>query len=500
MSQDSELGKTTAPNSALIIKGIQPKTGIVHLGLGNFHRAHLAVYTANAVAKSGGDWGIYAYSFRNHSLADALTEQDLLYSVIDFAPNTEAVVIPGIHTAAVAGIEACTAVISQIANATTKIISITVTEAGYSISPNTGGLDLAAQDIQSDLAGNTPKTLIGLIVRALQLRLTTNGAPITVLSCDNLSKNGDRTKRQVLEFIQALPANEQEPSLAYLRSSVTFPNSMVDRIVPGTEPRHLQLAQDRLGVHDSSPVPAEPFTMWALEDDFIAGRPAWDEVGAIFTTQVMQFEIMKLRLLNGAHSLLAYFGALDNKETIPDSFFQPFIQGALKAALYDEYLPTLVMPEGLSAQTYIDQLFSRWSNTVLADKTNRVGSDGSTKLPQRLTESVIELISRGQMPELLALTISAWLACIAPISGFNPGPYANSMKDPAQPKLMGFAARSSGATEMVNLVFDEGNIFSPELARLSEFKSRIAEYLEIIISSGIELAVTTANARSKPAN
>ncbi len=494
MSEKSGLTRATAPQSALVVKGATTKTGIVHLGLGNFHRAHLAVYTAKAVAADGGDWGIFSYSFRSKTLSDALNQQDLLYSVIDFAPNTNAAIIPAIHTAAIAGIDCVDEVIAEIAKPTTKIISITVTEAGYSISQRTNGLDLDSPDIQSDLAGNPPKTLVGLIVRGLEARLKENAEPISVMSCDNLSGNGDRTKRQVMGFISAMP--ESKPLMDYVSKNVSFPNSMVDRIVPGTEDRHIALAEERLGVHDTSPVPAEPFSMWAVEDNFIAGRPAWEKAGVIFTDRVEQFEVMKLRLLNGAHSLLAYFGALDNQETIPDSRFQPFIEKSLRTVLFHEYLPTLTMPTGLSAESYIDQLFSRWSNTVLGDKTNRVGSDGSTKLPQRITEPAIELVKKGQVPEFLALTVAAWLACIAPLNGFDPGPHARAMKDPAQPRLQEFTARSTNGTELVSLLFSEGNIFAPELAKLNGFTARIAEYLDQILASGIQSAAETALQRS----
>jgi len=494
MSEKSRLSRATAPASALIIKGPTPNMGIVHLGLGNFHRAHMAVYTAKAVAEAGGDWGIYAYSFRSKALSEALNKQELLYSVIDFAPNTEAVCIPAIHTAAVAGHEHVHEVINEIAKSSTKIISITVTEAGYSISQQTNGLDLGSADIQSDLASNPPKTLVGVIVRGLEKRLSENGEPISVMSCDNLSANGDRTKNQVMEFIDAIPNSGILSD--YVSKKVTFPNSMVDRIVPGTETRHITLAEERLGVHDSSPVPAEPFSMWALEDNFIAGRPAWEKVGVIFTDHVEQFEIMKLRLLNGAHSLLAYFGALAGQETIPDSRFRPFIEESLRTVLANEYLPTLTMPHGISAESYIEQLFSRWSNTVLADKTNRVGSDGSTKLPQRITEPAIKIVRQGKIPEFLALTVTAWLACIAPINGFEPGPHARAMKDPAQSRLLEFAARASNGTELVDLLFSEGNIFAPELASLSGFTSRIAEYLDLIITSGIKPAAELALSRS----
>lgn len=492
MSSKAGLSRANAPFSALVHHENALETGIVHLGLGNFHRAHLAIYTAKAVAASGGPWGIFTYSFRSKTLSDALIHQDYLYSVIDFAPNTEAVSIPAIHTGAAAGLDHVDQVIAQIAHASTKIISITVTEAGYSISQKTNGLDRDSADIQADLAGGAPKTLVGLLVRGLQARLKSNALPITIMSCDNLTSNGDRTRKQLSEFIDALPKSESVQLIEYLNNSVTFPNSMVDRIVPGTEERHLLLAEERLGVHDAIPVPAEPFSMWALEDKFIAGRPDWESAGVIFTEHVEQFEIMKLRLLNGAHSLLAYFGALHGCETIPDSRFTPIIEEALRSVLYTEYLPTLQMPQGLNADEYIAQLFSRWSNTVLADKTFRVGSDGSTKLPQRITEPVFYLREQGNGTQFLALTVAAWLACIAPINGFEPGSQARAMKDPAQSRLEEFAAQSQTPAELVELVFHRGNIFSPELGAIPEFLREISNYLGVILTQGIESAIHSA--------
>ena len=491
------LTRATAPVDALIVKGDRPKTGIVHLGLGNFHRAHFAVYTAKAVAAAGGDWGIFAYSFRSKSLAEALTAQELLYSVIEFAPNTDAVAIPAIHTGAVAGPDMADTVVAEIGKSGTKIISMTVTEAGYSISQKTDSLDLESPDIQSDLAGNSPKTLIGLIVRGLQVRQRDHGSAITVLSCDNLSSNGHRTKQLVNEFINALPADEAEPLRAFVANSVSFPNSMVDRIVPGTEERHIKLAEERLGVHDTSPVPAEPFTMWALEDNFIAGRPAWEHAGVTFTNQVERFEIMKLRLLNGAHSLLAYFGALADCETIPDCRFQPFIEKSLREGFFPEMLPTLEMPDGLTSDEYIAQLFGRWSNTVLGDKTNRVGSDGSVKLPQRITQPVLMRTKAGKSIDFIALTVAAWLACVSPLNGFDPGTQAKAMKDPALARLLEFAAQSNSPAELVTKVFTEGNIFSPDLAKADGFLDLVSEYLEHIPTHGITSAVELAFSRQK---
>ena len=488
----ANLQQSTAPSKAMLLPDGAPANGIVHLGLGNFHRAHLAIYTAKAVAAAGGEWGIAAFSFRNKTISDAMKSQDLLYSVVDIAPDIQTITIPGIHTAVYAGPDEAPMVIAEIAKDSTKIVTLTVTEAGYKISQKTNGLDLDLAEVKSDLAGTTTLTAIGLIARALILRAQSHRLPITILSCDNLSSNGDRTKQLITEFAHALASDQSQILLEYLTSSVTFPNSMVDRIVPGTEARHIEMAEARLGVHDSTPVPAEPFTMWIVEDHFAAGRPAWEKAGAIFSDEVELFEILKLRLLNGSHSLIAYLGGLAQTPTIPESRFQPYIEAAVRKLLSDELLPTLTVPTGLDVNNYIAQLFSRWSNTVLGDRTSRVGSDGSTKLPQRFAGPAQFHIANGHMPHISALTVAAYLACIAPLNGFDPGPVAAEMKDPSKEKLVAIASASASATEFVATVFESNLIFSPEISALPGFKDQVVAYLQSIIDNGVEATTLKA--------
>ena len=477
------LSRKSAPQGVLTIDEI-PTTGIVHIGLGNFHRAHFAIYTADAVAKSGGDWGIFAYSMRSKRIAKDMANQDLLYSVVTISPDISRVQIPGIHSGVASGPEEVGKVIEEIAAHHTKIISLTVTEAGYNISQATGGLDSNSADIQSDLEGNPPKTAVGLIVRGLQRRSLDHNLPITVLSCDNLSHNGDKTAALVREFVAALAEPESAPLAQYIANYVSFPNSMVDRIVPGTEAKHLEQASSALGLVDLTPVPAEPFGMWIIEDDFKAGRPAWENAGATFSDEVDKYEIMKLRLLNGGHSLIAYLGGLNQSPTIPDSRFTPHIEAALRQILFKEFLPSLTMPQGVSAEEYIGALFSRWSNTVLGDRTSRVGSDGSTKLPQRITEVVISQHALGEVPKFVALTVASWLACVAPLAGFNPGAVAAEMKDPHKEWLVDLAGRSESAEDFVNKIFASEKIFAAEVASARPFLNEVARLLQSIMDIG----------------
>jgi fructuronate reductase len=250
------LGAATVPAAALLHRRTVTETGIVHLGLGNFHRAHQAVYTAAALAHTDGPWGILGVAGRSAAVADAMRAQDLRYSVVEIAPDRTRVTVPAVHTDVLVADREPHAVPAAIAAPGTAIVTLTVTEHGYTYSPRTHGLDLDAPAVQADLRGDgPPRTTLARIVRGLQLRLRDHAAPITVLSCDNLLANGERTGRLVREFVAALPAAERDELLPWLDAAVTFPNGMVDRIVPATTDAYraaaavLQLQAGRLPHH-----------------------------------------------------------------------------------------------------------------------------------------------------------------------------------------------------------------------------------------------------------
>ena len=468
-------------SASLLLNHKQFDTGIVHIGLGNFHRAHFAVYTAKAMERSGGNWGICAYSFRNKDLVNALQAQDNLYSVLEIGPDTESAYIPNAHTEFVVGYENAPYVSNVIASLSTKIISLTVTEAGYLIDQATGGLNWQDQNLINDLGGKSPRSIYGLILNGLRAR---NQAPITILSCDNISHNGDLLKKLLIEYVsKAAPE-----LLSYLETQVSFPNSMVDRIVPGTEQRHLEISEARLKLKDLAPVPCERFSMWAVEDKFIAGRPDWSEV--IFTDQVNEFEMMKLMLLNGSHSLLAYLGGLLNCATIPDCRFNPNIEKALRKALTSEFLPAVTMPSGIHSDAYISDLFTRWSNTVLGDKTYRVGTDGSTKLPQRITKPALLALRNGKTPDFMALIVASWMACMVQIGQEISNDVIKEMKDPNK-ELMQSLPKSNCA-EFVQTFFNQTNIFNDEISSSSIFKDLIIRYRNAINENGINKAIELA--------
>ena len=328
------LNRRSVPRALLTAGRAPSSAGIVHLGLGNFHRAHQAVYTAQA-----GDWGILGVASRSASVADAMNAQDGLYSVLELSPDGSSISVPGVHTGAIVAAHDPAAVVDAIAAEETRIVSLTVTEHGYCTDPSTHRLALDHEGIAADLAGRTPQTVIGQVARALERRALENN-PISVMSCDNMQSNGTQTRGLILEFLQA--AHARAEVVDWVAEHVSFPNSMVDRIVPATTDAYRTAAYELLGVHDRSPVPAEPFTMWVMEDRFAAGRPAWERAGAVFSDEVHAYELIKLRLLNGTHSLIAYLGALDGRATIPEARAVDFIESAARAVLSDEYLPSIM--------------------------------------------------------------------------------------------------------------------------------------------------------------
>ncbi|MFI8999017.1 mannitol dehydrogenase family protein [Streptomyces sp. NPDC053542] len=495
-ARTTRLTAATTPAPALLHhRALTPAdTGIVHLGLGNFHRAHQAVYTAAALAREDGPWGVLGVAGRSAGVADALRAQDLRYTVAEVSPDGLRCTVPAVHTGVLVAAREPGQVQRALAAPGTRVISLTVTENGYTYSPRTGGLDLDHPGIRADLRGNrtAPQTTLGRIVRALQERATTHGAPVTVLSCDNLVGNGNHTRRLVEEFIAHLPAGEGDELSAWLAAgNVTFPNTMVDRIVPATTNAERTAVAEALGVRDEVPVPAEPFTMWVLEDRFAASRPAWEAGGALFTDDVEPYELLKVRLLNGTHSLIAYLGALAGCDTIPQSTARPFVTAAARAVLLGEYLPSLTVPEDVDLDAYVTQLFTRWSNSALGHRTRQVGSDGSAKLRQRIPGPALLQLRAGRMPHHLALTVAAYLCCLAPSPGFDPGEHAAAMTDPARDRLAALRARTPDGPSFATAVLTDG-LLGDDLPDHPEFALRAGEFIDLMHVHGPEAAAREA--------
>jgi len=493
----SRLSRATLPQSQLIGASAPQQTGIVHLGLGNFHRAHAAVYTAKALAAEPGDWGIVGIANRSRTVVDAMHAQDNLYSVLTLSAAGTEVGVLDVHRRTLVAAHDGAQVVAEIADPAHKIVTLTVSENGYHRDASTGLLDVDSEPIKHDLANAAePRTPIGLVCRGLAKRHADGAAPVTVLSCDNLQSAGAMTKGLVEQFLES--AGASTALLSWLAESVTFPNAMVDRIVPAPTEATSAEVQGILGLHDACPVPAEAFSMWVLEDHFAAGRPRWEAGGAIFTDEVEAYELIKLRLLNGCHSLIAYLGALDGRETIPESRAQQFVEAAVRAAITDEYLPSVHLPTGFDAPAYVASLFERWSNSALGDKTARVGSDGSTKLLQRVPGPAVRMLQAGEVPQQLALTVAAWICCVAPPQGFQPGPIANAMADPARERLAQTTADATSVRGHVAAIMS-GGFFPNELVAYPSFTERVADLAEATVRGGVRSAAALAASASSAA-
>jgi fructuronate reductase len=378
--------------------------GIVHLGIGAFHRAHQAVVIDDVLGREP-YWGIVGASLRRPDTRDALAPQDGLYSVLVKNGDERALRVIGSVLEVIDAPHQKEALLTRMADPATRIVSLTITEKGYCYNAATGGLDTAHAEIVADLeAPRQPATAAGIIVEALRRRREAGVAPFTVLSCDNLPHNGAVAARVFGEFAAAV-----DPALGrWVRDNVAFPATMIDRIVPATTDADRAEVPTLLGLEDAWPVVAEPFLQWVVEDRFAGPRPPLELGGAQFVSDVAPYERMKLRMLNGSHSMMAYLGYLSGHEFVAQVMGDPAFVRFVRNAMAEEIAPTLEMPR---AQTdgYAAQLLERFSNTALRHRTYQIAMDGSQKLPQRLLGTIADRIKAGAPYERLALGVAAWM-------------------------------------------------------------------------------------------
>jgi fructuronate reductase len=375
-------------------------------------RAHLAVTTEAALdADRDLRWGIVGVSLRHADTRDALAPQDGLYTLAlrdaDAAGRArQRLQVIGCVLQVCVAPEDPAEVLAAIAAPTTRIVSLTVTEKGYAHDPATRALNFGHADIVHDLANPAaPRSAIGFIVHGLARRRAAGLAALTLLSLDNLPSNGRTLKGLVLAF-----AERVDPALArWIADECTFPNSMVDRIVPRTTAADRAQVDAQLGRRDAWPVIAEPYFDWAVEDRFAAGRPAWDRGGARFVAEAAPWETLKLRMVNGTHSTIAYLGAMAGWHTVDGAIGQPALHAFVAALMRDEIEPTLPALPGLDSVAYRANLLARFANPALAHRTQQIAMDGSQKIPQRLLGTVRDRLARQQPIARLGLAIASWL-------------------------------------------------------------------------------------------
>jgi fructuronate reductase len=414
--------------------------GIVHLGTGAFHRAHQAVYTDDALAKSGGGWMITGVSLRSQDVANQLNPQDGLYTLLTRGPaGVEARVIGSIRNVLVAP-EEPEKVLDALAAPETKIVSLTITEKGYGLDPKSGGLDRTHPAVAADLADpRHPQGAIGFIVEALRRRQETGLAGFTVLSCDNLPSNGRAIARLIGDF-----ATEAAPEIsAFIEAGVSFPSTMVDRITPASTDKTFTDVRRLIGYDDPGAVETEPFSQWIIEDDFVAGRPDWEAGGALFVSDVAPYEKMKLRMLNGAHSMLAYSGFLAGHRYVRDVMGDPAL-ATLVARHMKAAAATLDPVPGVDLGRYAADLQERFRNPAIAHETYQIAMDGTQKLPQRLLEPAMVALERRQGIDAFVFAVAAWMRYAL---GRREDGGAYALRDPREKEIAATLDKAGGNAE-----------------------------------------------------
>ena len=459
-------------------------TGIVHLGVGAFMRAHLAVYTDDALAHADGDWGIAGVSLRRPDVREALAPQDCLYTVaVADSDSTVLRLVTSIKSIQVAP-EDPARIVDLIADPATRIVTLTVTEKGYGITPDGGKLDRQNAAISADLDDlSAPQSTLGFIVAGLLRRRETGAGPLTLLSCDNLPHNGKRLRAAVNEFVESAA-----PGLAaWLADNVTFPSTMVDRIVPATTPADIDRATAATGVLDLAHVRTEPFTQWVIEDNFAAGRPAWDAAGALFVDDVAPYETAKLRLLNGPHSALAYLGYLAGFEYVHEAMQHAAFARFLGGLMRDEISPVTPAPSGMEHGDYIPALLARFANASLNHRTWQIAMDGSQKLPQRLLNTVRDRLGAAMPVDGLCLAIAGWMRY-----GLGRDEVGKPI-DVSDPMAAGFRAigESAGgrAADIVAGYLGIREVFGTDLPAATRFVAGLEEQLGRLMEHGAIRAV-----------
>ncbi len=454
------------------------KASIVHIGLGAFHRAHQAYYTEQVMNELGGDWGIIGCSLRSNTVQKQLEPQQGLYTLLVRGEISTPQIIGAVQKVLV-GPQDLSAVIDAIAHEQTEIVSLTITEKGYCHNPATGLLNFDHPDIQHDLASpSAPKTAIGYIVAGLKRRKDNGLSGITVMSCDNLPDNGLVTKQVVLAYAKKTCSELHH----WIEQHVSFPGTMIDRIVPATTQADIQLLQEQYGYEDQAMVVAEPFTQWVVEDDFCGDRPQWERAGAIVVSDVSVYEKMKLRLLNGSHSLLAYVGFLSGHQTIYQTMQdEPLVE--LTRQFMASASETLSMPEGFSVVEYQQQLIERFSNPGLQHKTWQIAMDGSQKVPQRWLSTMRDLIEREACIDVFCLALAAWLRYSL---GVDEKGSAIELSDPLSAQLKGLAEENKGQyLEYVSAFFAVEAVFEQDFFCNQEAIKKTAQYLQDIFTHGM---------------
>ena len=455
--------------------------GIVHIGVGNFHRAHQAWYLHRLLQQGlAHDWAILGAGVKPYDahMREKLLAQDCLTTLVELGPASTSAEVTGAMIDYLPVEESNAALIRAMADPSIRIVALTVTEGGYFIDPVTNEFDLAHPDVQHDLRHpDTPRTAFGAMVAALKLRRKAGHPPFTGLCCDNLQYNGAILKQAIVSI-----ASRQDSDLAgWIETKGAFPNSMVDCIVPATGSTELELARS-FGLEDAAPVTHENFRQWVIEDKFCAGRPDWELVGATFTDSVHAYEAMKIRVLNAGHQILANAGELLCIETIAECMAHPRISALFRKVQHEEIAPYVPEVPGMSRSAYIELIERRFANSAIRDTTRRVAFDGSSRHPGFVLPILRDALAAGGSVEGLSLIEALWARMCAGIRENG------SRIDPNDTAWESLAAAAEAARSDPQAWLEQGHFYG-DLAHDARFADSFADWLRLIWSHGCEEAI-----------
>ena len=472
--------RTALPPMAVLDANV----GIVHLGLGAFHRAHQAIITQRALAVVPGPWAISGASLRSAAVRDALRPQDGLYTLLENDGVEERASIVGVIREALWAPEEGPVLLARLAAEATRLVTLTVTEKGYCHNPATGDLDLAHPDIQADLAGgNPPRSTLGWLVRGLMQRRAARAGGLTVLCCDNMANNGRTLHGLVRQFAEQLDRD----FAIWIEDQIRFPSSMVDRIVPAATAASLDHAAALLGLRDEAAVSAEAFAQWVIEDDFAAGRPHWEAAGAELVRDVRPYQELKLRLLNGAHSAIAYIGALLGKPFVADVMADPALARFVERLMLEDIAPLTPAPPGFAVEGYIQALLGRFANRSLQHRTLQIAMDGSQKIPVRWLPVLREARQRGLPAPHLVTALAAWLRFLA---GRDEAGRELPLDDPLAARLRATVIPvADDPVALVRAALGIEEVFGPDLRQDAVLADQLTAVLTRIVQAGLRAAL-----------
>jgi fructuronate reductase len=460
------------------------RIGTVHFGPGAFHRAHQAFYFDRLLEKDS-TRAICAVSLRTASLRDALAPQDGLYTLVELDEAPTMRVIGAIREILVAE-ESPGAVANRLLDPDTSVVTVTVTEKGYCLD-GAGGLDLAHPDIVHDLGRpEAPRSLIGWLVRGLGQRRELGQPPWLVVSCDNLSGNGPTLRRAVLAF-----AAQYDPGLAaWIEANARFPRTMVDSITPATDQALRERVAQAIGLEDAWPVQRERFTQWVIEEVDCSAQPDWASAGITVSRDVTAYERAKLRLLNGAHSTLAYIGLLAGLQTVADAMAQPTLRRFIERMMIEDIEPTLTMPQPGELAAYRQSILRRFENQAMRHQLAQIAWDGSQKLPIRVLGTIADALRADRSPTRLTVPIAAWMQFVRARARDGV-----EIVDPLAARLADLGRRMTGnASHDLPLFFGLPGVFPAALAQEPRFTRALGETYEVFAGQGPLASVTAAAA------